>query len=432
MRLVQVTIPSGKREALLGALEEADVDFVVTDETSNREVAAVVYVPLPTNAVEPILEELRAAGLSDDDYTVVLDANTVISRRFDELQERYAEDEEAQDRIAREELTAAATDLAPRGWTYALMTLISAVIATAGLLLDSPAVVVGSMVIAPLVGPALSASVGTVVNESGMFRRGAKLQLLGVVLAVGSATVFALAVKYGQLVPTFPDVTAVPEIAERVAPDFLSLAVAIGAGAAGIISLMTGVSTALVGVMIAAALIPPAATVGIAIAWGEPLAAVGAGVLVLVNLLSINLAALLVLWYAGYRPEHWFRKDQARRATLKRVAALALAIVILSIFLGGVTLDSMQRAQTEERLRDVADAVVAEAGDGVPLELLEVTVTRENRAVFQEVERLTVTVGVPPGETVSNLAARLDERADAAAGHDVRVQVRYVTTETGP
>ncbi|MEF8775576.1 MAG: TIGR00341 family protein [Haloarculaceae archaeon] len=429
MRLVQVTIPSGKRETLLGALEDADVDFVVSDETGSREIAAVAYVPLPTNAVEPILEELREAGLSDEDYTVVLEATTVVSRSFDELQERYAEDEEAEDRIAREELTAAAEELAPTGWTYGIMTLISAVIATAGLLLDSPAVVVGSMVIAPLVGPALSASVGTVVNDSEMFRTGAKLQLVGVVLAVAGATAFAFAVKYGQLVPPFPDVISVPEIAERIAPDFLSLAVAIGAGAAGVISLMTGISTALVGVMIAAALIPPAATVGIAIAWGEPLAALGAGVLVLVNLLSINLAALVVLWNAGYRPEHWFREDQARRTTLQRIAALVVAIIVLSTFLGGVTVDSMQRAQIENDLREDAAAVVDAGGDGVDLTLLDVEVTRTNRAVFQEVERLTVTVGVPPGESVSGLAGRLDERADATAGTDVDVQVRYVTSE---
>ncbi len=428
MRLVQITIPSGKRETLLAALDEEDVDYVVTDETSRREFAAVAYVPLPTNAVEPVLERLRDAGLSDDDYTVVLDANTVISRRFDDLQERYAESEDT-DRIAREELMSAARGMAPDGWIYALMILFSAVIATAGLLLDSPAVVVGSMVIAPLVGPALSASVGTVVNDAQMFRKGVLYQAAGVAIAVAAAAAFAILVKYGQLVPPFPDVTAVPEIEERVAPDFLSLAVAVGAGAAGVISLMTGISTALVGVMIAAALIPPAATVGIAIAWGVPLAALGAGVLVLVNLLSINLAALVVLWWAGYRPEHWFREDRAREATLKRVATLVVAILVLSAFLGGVTLDSMQRASVGDGLREDA-ATVVEGYDDVGLSLEEVDIRYGNRAVFRDVRGITVTVGVPPGEAVSGLASELASRAEARTGREIDVSVRYVTTES--
>jgi uncharacterized hydrophobic protein (TIGR00341 family) len=428
VRLLQITIPSGKREALLDALEDEEVDYVVADETSDREFAAIAYVPLPTAAVEPVLEGLREAGLSDDDYTVVLDANTIISRRFDDLQDRYAEGEEDSERIAREELTTAARDMAPDGWIYALMTFLSALIAAAGLLLDSPAVVVGSMVIAPLVGPALSASVGTVVNDDEMFRRGVLYQAAGVVIAIGAAAVFALLVKYAQLVPPFPDITAVPEITERVAPDFLSLAVAVGAGAAGVVSLMTGISTALVGVMIAAALIPPAATVGIALAWGKPLAAVGATVLVLVNLLSINLAALVVLWWAGYRPKHWFREDRARRATLKRIATLVVAILVLSAFLGGVTYDTMQRSQVEDALREDAREVVT-AHDGVTLDLLDVELEYTNRAVFRDVTGMTVTVGVPPGESVSGLAERLSTRVTATTDREIDVQVRYVTTE---
>jgi hypothetical protein len=143
VRLVQVTIPTGKRDAILGALDDEGVDYVVTDETSGREYTAVVYAPLPTQAVEPVLEQLREVGIDDEAYTVVMEASTVVSRQFEELEERYAEEED-EDRIARQELKARARDLAPSIRIYVAMTVISAIIATAGLLLDSPAVVVGS------------------------------------------------------------------------------------------------------------------------------------------------------------------------------------------------------------------------------------------------------------------------------------------------
>ena len=357
MRLVQVSVPAGKSEAIKRALDEEGVDYVLTDETSGREYAAVAYIPLPTNAVEPILETLREVGIDDRTYTVVLDAQTVVSRDFEQLQERYAEAED-KNRIAREELTAAARDLVPSLSVYVIMTIVSAVIATAGLLLDSPAVIVGSMVIAPLIGPAMATSVGTVVVDDEMFTRGVKLQALGLGLSVASAAAFGVLVRTLNLVPPFTDVALIPQVRQRLYPDFLSLVVALGAGIAGSLSLTAGVSSALVGVMIAVALIPPAATVGIGIAWGRPMLSLGSGVLVLINLLSINLAALVVLRYKGYRPIDWFQFDKARGATVRRIAVLVLAIVMLSVFLGGVTLDSVQSATTEQRVqRAAADAV---------------------------------------------------------------------------
>jgi uncharacterized hydrophobic protein (TIGR00341 family) len=423
VRLVQLSVPRGKREAALGVLDDEGIDYVVSDETSGRDIAAVVTFPLPTNAVEPVLESLREVGINDDTYTVITEANTVISREFEALEERYAEEED-EDRIAREELTAKAKDLAPSLSTYAIMTVISAVIATAGLLLDSPAVVVGSMVIAPLIGPAMTANVGTVVDDHELFVRGVKLQVLGLLLAIASATVFAVLVRTANVIPPVADVTSIGQVRERVAPDFLSLVVAIGAGAAGVLSLTSGVSTALVGVMIAVALIPPAATVGIGIAWGQPLVSLGSGVLVLVNILSINLAVLVGLWYQGYRPEHWFREGSARSATVKRIGVLVLSILVLSAFLGGVTLDSFDRATTDERIQERVEAEVEP-----PLHVIDVEVEHSNGVVSREPRRVVVTIGIQPGRETPQLADRLDSVVDSAAGRDVAISVRYIAVE---
>jgi uncharacterized hydrophobic protein (TIGR00341 family) len=431
VRLVQVTIPAGKRETVLATLDDEGIDYVVTDETSGRKYSAIATFPLPTNAVEPVLDALRDAGLGDDTFTVVLDANTVVSQRFEQLQDEY-NGEQDEDIIAREELTAAASSLAPSTKTYVIMTIVSAVIATAGLLLNSPAVVVGSMVIAPLVGPAMAASVGTVVNDHEMFSRGVRLQIGGLVLAVGTAALFAVAVRYSNFIPPLQDVATVPEIRERIAPDFLSLVVALGAGVAGVVSLTSGVSTALVGVMIAVALIPPAATAGIGMAWGAPLVTLGSSVLLLVNVLSINLAALIVLWYRGYRPEHWFRQNDARNAIIKRIAVLAVAIVVLSAFLGGVTLDSYSRATTTQQLQTDAELAVEELNRSLSFDIhvINVDVQQTNTVLFQRTQRLVVTVGVPPGETVGSLSSAIDARAEDTLGREITTEVRYVTTET--
>ncbi|MES3517436.1 MAG: TIGR00341 family protein [Natronomonas sp.] len=428
MRLVQVSVPTGKRETVLDVLEAENIDYVVTDETSGREYTAVVYFPLPTNAIEPVLEELSAVGIDRDAYTVVLSAETVVSKKFEQLTEQYAESEESEERIARQELVARATELAPGLPTYLLMTVVSAVIATAGLLLDSPATVVGSMVIAPLIGPAMAAAVGSVTDDSELFRRGVKLQLLGVGVAILAATAFAVSVRSLGLVPPGLDPLSLSEVEERLAPNFLSLAVALGAGVAGAISLTAGVSVALVGVMIAVALIPPAATVGIGVAYAEPSLAIGSFVLVAVNVLSINLAALVVLWRSGYRPERLFQRDAAKTATLKRVAVLVVAIAVLSVFLGGVTLDSVRTATTAQEIDSAVETELSE-----PIyeehELLETEMrTTTDRLLFSRPTTVILTVGTPPDAERRGLATAVERRL-TDEGIDVTVEVRYVEIE---
>ena len=426
MRLLQVTIPAGKRQAIERALDDEGVDYVLTEETSNREYTAVAYVPVPTAAVEPVLERLREAGLDDQAYTVIVEANTVISQHFEELQDRYAEEED-EERIAREELRSKAGELVPSRVNYVLLTMVSAIIATAGLLLDSPAVIVGSMVIAPLIGPAMAASVGTVLDEHDLFTQGTILQVGGLVLAVASAAVFALLVRTGLLIPPGTEITAIPSIRERLLPDFLSLAVALGAGIAGVVSLTAGVSTALVGVMIAVALIPPAATVGIGIAWGQPMVSLGAGILTLINVLSINLAAIALLWYRGYQPSEWFKIRGVRQTALRRAAFLVASIALLSVFLGVVTYDSYQQATTEQTIDDTVAQTLAEYDDA-SYESLRIDYSEG--VVLREPRQVVVTVGLPPDGTPPDLASRLDARIEAAIDAEITTDVHYVTVQS--
>jgi len=426
VRLVQLTIPAGKRETILDALDDEEVDYVVTDETSGREFTGVVYFPLPANAVEPVLDRLQEEGVSDDAYTVVVDAETVISRKFDRLEERYATDDVEEERISRQELQTQADEMTPTLPIYVTMTLISAFVATSGLLLDSPAVVVGSMVIAPLIGPALGASVGTVVNDDELVREGLLYQALGISLAIAGSAVLAWLLKTANLVPPGTTLTAVGEINERLTPDLLSLIIALGAGVAGVLSLSTGISAALVGVMIAAALIPPAAAAGIALAWGLPMAALGSSVLVLVNIISVNLAGLVTLWYTGYRPENWFETAAAERKLLRNVALFAVGMIVLSTFLVGATVASYQTATFENDIQNDLDGLLDEP-EHEQYRLLSVEIEMTEDFPFRHPDRVIVTVGqlgdTPRQSMLSNeIYAVVDEHSD----RDIAVQVRYV------
>lgn len=424
VRLVYVSIPAGKRDAVRKVLERKEIDFVMTDEVGSRAYTAVAQFPVPKPAVEPLLDDLREIGIDEDAVTVVVEANTVVSRNFDRLQAEYEEDSDESDRISREELGSAAWELTPSLSTYMVLTIVSALIATAGLLLDSAAIVVGSMVIAPLVGPALAASVGTVVEDHTLRGRGVWLQLLGIIVSIAAATVFGVVVNVTGIIPPGTDVLGIEQVNERLAPGVLTLVIAIGAGVAGALSLSAGVSTALVGVMIAVALIPPAAAVGVGIAWGLSELALGAGVFVLVNILSINLSALSVLWLKGFRPETWYDEQGARHAMAVRIGGLVIALLALSMFLVGTTLAGYQAATTEAEIESEVEAIAA---TDPTVEVLSVSVTTDPHPLRSTPQHVEITMGTtdpPPPEVATQL-----RESDPAWASEATLEVRFVTLQ---
>lgn len=317
-----------KADKLVKALSEASATYtrLPMEDEKGRELWVIA---IGVEQVEDLLEAIRENRESEEDFAVVSEAQAIISEAYDEHKEEIEETEETRsERIPREELLTRAEDLSRGTSNYILFTIISGIVATVGLLTDSAAVVVGSMVIAPVIGPAMASSVATVVNDNDLFWDGVRTQVMGIVFAIFSACLFSVLLRF-TILPEV-DLLLLDQVAERVHPGPLALVVALGAGVAGALSLTSGASAALVGVMIAVALIPPAATLGIGIAYTKPVVAISSGVLLFLNIFSINLAGLGTLWFKGYRPESWFESKQAWSATLNRSLVLAGAVFVLS------------------------------------------------------------------------------------------------------
>jgi uncharacterized hydrophobic protein (TIGR00271 family) len=304
------------------------------------------------------------------------------------------------------------------------MMVLSSIVATTGVFLDSPAVVVGSMVLAPLFGPAVSASVGTVIDNSALFRRGITYQAFGILLAVTGAIVFAFVMKITYLLPSGFALTAAPQVAARLSPDLLSLVVALVAGIAGVVSIATGGGRALVGVMMAAALLPPAAIVGIGVAWGEPVVAIHSAILLSVNLLAVNFAGLVTLWYLGYRPQSWIQLPQIRRALVRRAGILLLAIVVMSAFLWNVTYAGAQRSQLETAIEDDTQQLLNEEEIYDNVTLVNVRVEPDQSSLSSEPQKVTITLARPPGERNLTLHRQIDERVEQRIGRDIPTEIR--------
>ncbi|MCB1035503.1 MAG: DUF389 domain-containing protein, partial [Acidobacteria bacterium] len=232
-------------------------------------------------------------------------------------------------------------------WSFDFLALIalSTMIAALGLLQDSAAVVIGAMLVAPLMTPLLGAGMALVQGNLPLMRTAGHAIVLGFLTAV------ALGFLAGTVVP-LPELTA--QLAARGQPTLLDLGVAFFSGVAAAYCLgRPNLSAALPGVAIAAALVPPIATLGISLAMGEKGVARGAAILFGTNVVAIILGAAVSFYLAGIRTNR--RLSRANRWSQAVLVVLVLASALLAVplasFLVSKVTPSAPSAGVSEELR---------------------------------------------------------------------------------
>jgi uncharacterized hydrophobic protein (TIGR00341 family) len=232
---------------------------------------------------------------------------------------------------AREELYVSVAQEAEINNTFLLLVLLSTLVAALGLLQNNVAVVIGAMVIAPLLGPNLAFAFGAALGDRSLMLNALRTNMIGIGITIG---ITALARRFLPL-----DLSS-RELVTCTTVSYASVVIALASGAAAVLSLISGLSSTLVGVMVAVAVLPPAVTFGFMLGPGDMTEAIGAGTLLAVNLVSINLAAQVVLLTRGIKPSTWWEKQGAKQSVTLSIAlwALLLAILIAAIAFEGVRL----------------------------------------------------------------------------------------------
>ena len=217
---------------------------------------------------------------------------------------------------------------------YFAMLVLSSLIALLGLLLNSPAVVIGAMLISPLMGPILACGLALTAADWDIGKKAARNVALSVAEAIVITT---LATRLSPL----REVT--PEIMARTNPNLMDLLIALFSGIAGTLALASRKTamTILPGVAIATALIPPLATVGYGIGTGQIAVASGALMLFLTNFAAIVLSAGLVFLTIGVRPQSADADGQHFIARY-RIAIAVLLLLGLSVPLMRTLLSAAQ------------------------------------------------------------------------------------------
>jgi len=217
---------------------------------------------------------------------------------------------------------------------------LSAIIATFGLLLNNVAVIIGAMLVAPLLSPVLSLSLGAIYGDFYLFARALEAEVKGILLAIIVATMLTLLA---------PGAESTYEILIRTSPTPFDLIVALAAGAAGAYAFSKErLSATLPGIAIATAVLPPLATIGIGLGLHRFDIAGGAILLFLANLIAIVVASAIIFWLLGFGPR--FSKIQEAE-TMNRLRISFILLILISVPLVYL----MVNALNEEALRTTVE-----------------------------------------------------------------------------
>lgn len=270
---------------------------------------------------QPVLDGLQAA-MGEQGRILLLPVDASLPREEDE-------EEILGGGTSREELYDQIDRGARLDRDYLGLVLLSAIVASIGLVEDNVAIVVGAMVIAPLLGPNLGLALGTSLGDRDLILRSLKTNAAG--LSVAAAIGIAFGLFWGLDYES-------KELMTRTVVGLDSIMLALASGAAAVLSLTNGLPTALVGVMVAVALMPPVATMGMMLGAGRWDLALTAGLLLAVNIVCVNLSAKLVFLLKGVKPRTWLEKRQAFQSMRVYILFWVVALVVLA---GAIMLDNL-------------------------------------------------------------------------------------------
>ncbi len=274
------------------------------------------------------------------------------------------------------------------GWSprYIFLTMMSAGIAVLGVLLSSPAVVIGAMLISPLMSPILGLGFSLALFDFAEMRRALSALIIGASVAIAFTALIVLA---------SPLKTPTAEILSRTRPNLFDLLVALFAALAGTYAIIRGRGETIVGVAIATALMPPLAVIGYGLATWNMAVLGGSATLFVTNLLTIALAATIMARLFGFG--HYLSEKQSWAQTAVLLLAFGAMAVPLGLALGQIARETLVATQVRSFLGEQfgANARVSQLDidfDRVPIEVRAVVIaprtsSKDSRIVEAELAK---------------------------------------------
>ncbi len=322
LKIIEIVAPASEKAGIARIADSHDVvDWWRTSSFEDERFSTEMVVR--PDGQQEVLDDLQAILDRCEDARIIIRG---VQATLPAAQDEEGEDETRRRTAARsrEELYAEVAGGGSITSTYLMLCALSAVVAAMGMFEDNTAVVIGAMVIAPLLGPNLALALGTTLGDTALSRRAVAASLAGLGLSVGLALLIGLVL----------DPVSNSQLSARTDVSYPAMILALASGAAAVLSLTSGAAAGLVGVMVAVALMPPAAALGLFVGWAQWDNALSAGLMLAINIASINLSAKLVFVLKGITPRRWPEKTRARRSVRWSFGFWGVSLLILAVLIG--------------------------------------------------------------------------------------------------
>ncbi len=288
-------------------------------------------------------------------------------------------------------------------FSFHFMLSLSAIIATLGLLSNSAAVIIGAMIVAPLMGPIVGMAYSTAMGNRKLLRRSSFTVFKGILLTIAVALVVTTVINID---------TADTEIMSRVKPTLMDFGIATAAGAAGAFAYTRrSISSALPGVAIAVALVPPLSVVGIGLAQGERQVAVGALLLFLTNLICIVFFGSLVFLFQSYGSI-----DRAKKG-------LALSTVIMLLLSIPLTFSMRELIIKKNVRQDIQNFILYQTDAFANADINSILVTPRKGYL-----RVDLEIAAPLNSISQQQIDRVKQELSQAFDRDIYLDVEVIPT----
>jgi uncharacterized hydrophobic protein (TIGR00341 family) len=328
LRLIEIYLPANEKDRAEQILKDHQV--LGTWHAGLMEDQILIRLLLPTEQTGEILDLMEKHFTTVEGFRILLlPVEASIPRPQLKEEEAKVQEVQAEEKpekkiagISREELYADIQKTSKLSWIFVVFVVLASLVAAIGLLRDNVVIIIGAMVIAPLLGPNVALSFATTLADVDLARRAIKTNAVGILAAL------ILAILLGFVLEFNPSASRIVSGTEVSLGDII---LALAAGSAAALSFTTGVLSALIGVMVAVALLPPIVVLGMLIGAGQWEMALGALLLLLTNLICINLAGVLTFLARGIRPLTWWEAKKAKKATRKAIAIWTLLLLLLVV-----------------------------------------------------------------------------------------------------
>ncbi|MFD9303866.1 DUF389 domain-containing protein [Streptomyces sp. NPDC060048] len=292
---LRMITPADRTDAVVRIVEGTvgTTHLVVVPGAARVPPGDIVMCDVAREAGDELLNELRELGIDQDGSIAVENIDFSLSERAD-LAEKEAPGEGA-DAVLWEQLSEATHEESTLSITYCAFMIIATMIAACGVVLDNAVLIVGAMAVGPEFGPLAGVCTNLVRRAPRQAARSLFALLVGFAAAMIATTAFSLVMDAMGLFHGGMLDKARPNTSFIWQPDPFSFVVALLAGVAGVLSLTSAKSGALVGVAISVTTVPAAANAAVALSYGDFGQMWGSAEQLLLNLFGIMLAGVLTL-----------------------------------------------------------------------------------------------------------------------------------------